>query len=264
MSSLAKVFKYELRDVARARAVAVYGLFLLLATEALFRFSGVGPRALLSMVNVILFLVPLVSVILGTVYVYNSREFNELLLSHPVGRRELFGGLYLGLAVPLSLAVLVGILLPAAWHGALRAPELTGTLALLAGAGAFLTFIFVALAFVIAVRLEDRVRGLATALVLWLVLAVLYDAAVLMAVNAFSAYPLEKPVLGMMLLNPIDLARVVLLMNFDVSALMGYTGAVFQKFFGGPVGAAVAVTALTAWVVAPLAVGVRLFGKKDF
>ncbi len=264
MSSLPKVLKYELRDVARARAVAVYGLFLLFASEALFRFSGVGPRALLSMVNVVLILVPLVSVVLGTVYVYNSREFNELLLSHPVNRRELFGGLFLGLALPLSAAVLAGILLPAGWHGAFRVPELAVPVAMLAAAGSVLTFIFVALAFVIAVRLEDRVRGLAVALVLWLFFAVLYDAAVLMTVNAFSAYPLEKPILAMMLLNPVDLARVFLLMSFDVSALMGYTGAVFQRFFGSALGSAVAVSALVLWVLAPLTVGARLFAKKDF
>ena len=99
---------------------------------------------------------------------------------------------------------------------------------------------------------------------MWLSLSVLYDGAVLLAVNAFAAYPLEKPVLAMMLLNPVDLARIVLLMNFDVSALMGYTGAVFHRFFGSPLGTAVAVVALTAWILAPLAVGARWFARKDF
>ena len=43
----------------------------------------------------------------------------------------------------------------------------------------------------------------------------------------FADYPIERPMLGLMLANPVDLARVVLLLRFDVSALMGYTGAVF-------------------------------------
>ncbi len=264
MSAVAKVLKYELRDVARSNSVAVYAVLLVLLSEAFFRFSGVGPRALLSLVNVVLILVPLVSLILGTAYLYNSREFNELLLSHPVDRRQLFGGLYLGLALPLSGALLVGVLAPSAWHGALRSPELAGTVAMLCAAGVLLTAIFVALAFLIAVRFEDRVRGLAVALVLWLALAVLYDGVVLVVVNAFAAYPLEKPVLGLMLLNPVDLARVFLLMNFDVSALMGYTGAVFQRFFGSPIGTLVSVSALMAWVLVPLGVGARWFARKDF
>lgn len=264
MSAVTKVFKYELKDVARSRSVAVYALLLILLVEALYRFSGVGPRALLSMVNVVLILVPLVSLVLGTVFLYNAREFNELLLSHPVNRRELFGGLYLGLAVPLSGALILGLLGPAAWRGALRSPDLAGTVVMLTAAGVLLTCIFVGLAFAVAVRLEDRVRGLAVALMVWLGLAVLYDGLVLMVVNAFAAYPLERPVLALMLFNPVDLARVLLLMHFDVSALMGYTGAVFQRFFGSGVGTAVSVVALMAWVAVPLALGNRWFGRKDF
>ena len=54
MSAVAKVLKYELRDVARSNSVAVYAVLLVLLSEAFFRFSGVGPRALLSLVNVVL------------------------------------------------------------------------------------------------------------------------------------------------------------------------------------------------------------------
>jgi Cu-processing system permease protein len=67
-----------------------------------------------------------------------------------------------------------------------------------------------------------------------------------------------------MLANPVDLARVLLLMQFDASALMGYTGAVFEKFFGGGSGIATAVAALALWVTAPVALGVRAFRKRDF
>lgn len=264
MSAVTKVFKYELRDVARSKSVAVYAVLLIVASEAFFRFSGVGPRALLSLVNVVLILVPLVSLILGTAYLYSSREFNELLLSHPVDRRQLFRGLYLGLAVPLCGALLVGVAGPATWHGALRSPDLAGTVLTLCAAGVLLTAIFVAVSFLIAVRVEDRVRGLAVALVLWLAMAVLYDGVVLVVINTFSAYPLEKPVLGLMLFNPVDLARVFLLTNFDVSALMGYTGAVFQRFFGSWMGTVISVSALLAWIWAPLAIGARWFAKKDF
>jgi hypothetical protein len=37
-------------------------------------------------------------------------------------------------------------------------------------------------------------------------------------------------------LNPIDLGRILFLMKFDIAALMGYTGAVFQRFFGSGLG----------------------------
>lgn len=263
MTTTVRVLRYELRDVARSRAVIIYALFFLAASELLFRFSGGSARALLSLANVALIAVPLVSLVLGTMFLYHAREFNELLLSQPVNRRQLYAGLYLGLALPLAGGFLAGIGLPALLHG-LDQPRHALALALLGGAGIFLTGIFVAIAFVVALRFEDRVRGMGVALLLWLFLAVVYDGLVLAAANAFYAWPLEKPLLAAMILNPIDLARVVLLLNFDVSALMGYTGAVFRDFFGDAVGLAVAAAALAGWLAAPLLAGLRRFGRKDF
>ena len=43
----------------------------------------------------------------------------------------------------------------------------------------------------------------------WLLLAVVYDAAVLMTALHFADYPLERPMLGLMLANPIDLSRLM-------------------------------------------------------
>ena len=262
MSTVAKVLKYELHDVLRGRWLVAYGLFFLLATEAILRFGGGGARALLSLTNVVLLVVPLVSVVFGALYLYQSREFNELLLAQPVTRGQLFAGLYLGLTLPLVAVFLVGSALPFVYHGVGGADA--GVLALLAASGALLTAVFTALAFLIAVRVEERVRGLGAALALWLLLAVAYDGVVLAFVAALGDWPLEKPVLALMLLNPVDLARVLLLMGLDVSALMGYTGAVFARFFGGAAGAVVALGALALWIAAPLALGARGFRRRDF
>jgi Cu-processing system permease protein len=258
-----KVLRYELRDVARSRALLLYAGFFLGATELLLRFGGDGSRALLSLSSVTLLVVPLISMVLGTMFVYNAREFNELLLSQPVHRRQLFGGLYLGLALPLAGAFLVGTALPfVIRRGAAGAGP--AALAMICITGVFLTGIFTAIAFALALRFEDRVRGMGMALLVWAFFAVAYDALVLVAANAFHAWPLETPLLVMMLLNPVDLARVVLLLNFDVSALMGYTGAVFRQFFGSATGLGIALGALSIWLMAPLAVGLRVFVRKDF
>jgi Cu-processing system permease protein len=53
-------------------------------------------------------------------------------------------------------------------------------------------------------------------------------------------------------------------MQLDVAALMGYTGAVFQRFFGSGIGTAVVMTALATWVAAPVLLGLRAFNRRDF
>lgn len=258
-----KVLKYELRDVIRSRALLVYGAFFLVATDALLRFGGADPRALLGLVNLVLLVIPLMAVVFGTMYVYHAREFVEVLLAQPVARGQLFAGLYLGLALPLSAAFALGLVVPATIHGA-WAPALRGTLLTLIATGVALTGIVTAIALLIAVRVEDRVRGLGLAVALWLGAAVLYDGLILLVATMFSEYPLERPLLGLMLANPVDLARVMLLLEFDISALMGYTGAVFQRFFGSAGGRAVAAAALGLWIAVPVWLGARAFRRKDF
>jgi Cu-processing system permease protein len=92
----------------------------------------------------------------------------------------------------------------------------------------------------------------------------LYDGVILLVVTVFADYPLERALIGLTLVNPVDLARVLLLLRFDAGALMGYTGAVFERFFGTGEGIIVAACALVVWSSAPLVLTARRFRAKDF
>jgi len=256
------VAKPQMRNVVRSKWLVCYAAFFLLATEGLLRFSGGDAKTLLSLANVVLFVVPLVTIVYGTIYLYNSREFVELLLAHPLKRRTVFSGLYLGLAVPIISAFVAGVSLPFLMRGVLmdaRGPFAT----LLAGGGA-LTLIFTALAFCIALRFEDRLTGLGAAMGIWLLLALIYDGVILFVVSIMSDHSIEKSLLAVSVANPIDLVRIALLLQFDISALMGYTGAVFTRFFSGATGLAVIAAALTIWIGAPVFLGLHSFKRKDF
>jgi Cu-processing system permease protein len=261
--TVTKILRYELNDLRRSRWLLGYALLLLLLTDALLRFGGSGPRAVLSLMNLVLIFVPLVSVVFGSMYLYGAREFIELLLAQPVGREALFAGLYGGLALPLAGAFAFGVGLPFLWHGG-GDQGLAGPLAMLIACGVLLTLAFTAVAFLVSLLFEDRAKGLGAAILLWLASAALYDAFLVFVTTAFSDYPLETPLIGLTLLNPVDLARVMLLLQFDTAALMGYTGAVFERFFGTFVGIAVAGGALVLWTLTPLALALARFRAKDF
>ncbi|HET8654616.1 MAG TPA: ABC transporter permease subunit [Longimicrobiaceae bacterium] len=263
MNATAKIVRYEARNVARSRWMVGYGAFFLVASFALLRFSDTEVKAALSLANLVLAIVPLVSLVLGTMYLYDAREFTELLLAQPVGRGAMYAGLYLGLALPLTAALLAGAGIPLVLLGG-DGSLASGALLTLLGTGVVLTWIFLALALLIAVRVEERARGLGVALAVWLLATVLYDGLILLAVGAFADYPLERPLIGVVLANPADLARVVVLLRFDIGALMGYTGAIFERFFGSFWGTALAVGALALWLAIPLAVGARSFCRRDF
>ena len=262
MTVTVRIAAYAVRDLARSRWLAAYAAFFMLATFALVQFSDSQAKAMLSLVNVVLLIVPLANVVFGTMYLQSSREFVELLLAQPVRRRQLFSGLYLGLATPVSLAAVAGIAVPLVVMGA--TPETFAAAAVVALMAAALGAVFTGIAAVVAYGIEDRVRGIVTAIGSWLMLAVIYDALVIMVATRFAEYPIERPMLAAMFANPIDLARLVMLTRFDVAALLGYTGALFQQFLGGVPGLAIAVTVISLWTTVPALVGARLFYRKDF
>lgn len=262
MESMWKVFRYQVRDLVRGKAVIGYTLFLAAASWGLLHFGGGPGRALPSLATLLVLIVPLVCLLLTTTVVYHRGDFIELLLSHPVGRRPVFTGLYLGLVLPLVAALLTGLLVPLMMAGAFVTHA--GGILLLAAAGVLLTGVFTSIGFLIALRVNDPARGSGMALLLWLAMVVLYDGFVLFAAYRWAAYPMEVPMLGLMLVNPVDLARILVLMALDASVLMGYTGAVFQDFFGGTTGAFIAISTLMAWIAAPGLLALRTFRNKDF
>lgn len=263
MRTARKILGYQLRDIARNRWVIAYAVILLALTEALFRLGGDGSRVVLSLLNLVLILVPLVALMFGTLYLYNAREFIELLLAQPVGRGSMFAGLWGGLVLPLAGALIVGVGTPFLFHAG-EALVSFRSLAMLLVTGTLLTSAFTALAFLLALGFEDRARGFGAALLVWLACAVLYDGVVLLVATVFADYPLETPLLVLTVLNPLDLGRVLLLLDLDVAVLLGYTGAVFRNFLGTALGLGVAASALIAWTAVPLMLGARRFARKDF
>jgi Cu-processing system permease protein len=127
-----------------------------------------------------------------------------------------------------------------------------------------LTLVFTAVAMLVSLLVGDRARGLGLAILLWLAATALYDALIVLVATTFSDYPLELPLIALTILNPVDLGRVLLLLRLDTAALMGYTGAVFERFFGSLLGTALSAGALLLWCVGPLGAAHYRFCRKDF
>jgi Cu-processing system permease protein len=252
-----RIVKYVLYDILQNRIVIGYTLFLLAVSVGLFNLSDDPTKGLASLLNIILIVTPLVSIVFSTIHFYNASEFIELLAAQPIRRRVILWSEFVGLAGALKLAVVIGIGIPVL----LFAPNAIGLTLVIVAAG--LSVVFVSIALFAAVMTRDKAKGIGVALLLWFYFALLYDALVLILMFAFSDYPLEKAMLAFIALNPIDLARVVVLLQMDISALMGYTGALFQAFLGNSWGIAFAILLLLIWIGLPVLMAVRVFEKKD-
>jgi len=258
-----KILKYSFYDLMRSRWSYVYFAFYLLLGIVLLFLNNDLSKAVITLMNVIIVIVPLIGTIFGVMYYYNSKEFTELLLAQPLKRSSIFLGQYLGVAISLSMSLILGLGLPFVFYGLFKSNAIWD-FSLLLVTGTFLTFIFTALAFNIALSNENKIKGFGYAILLWLFLAIIYDGLFLMSLILFEDYPLDKLSLFGTMLNPIDLSRTLILLKLDISALLGYTGAVFKKFFGTDFGLILSLLMLTVWVILPVLRITHKSKKKDF
>lgn len=252
-----KLSKYVLYDILRNKVVMAYTAFLLVVSVSLFSMEETGSKAVLSLLNIVLIVVPLVSLVFSTIHWYNSYEFIELMLTQPVSRRKVLLSEYAGIGSSLLTAYLIGVGLPVLIYN----PDATGLALILVGG--LLTLVFTSIAFFASVKSRDKARGIGTALLLWFYFALIFDGLLLLILFTFSDYPLEKLILALSSFNPIDLGRIYLMLQMDISALMGYTGAVYKDFLGSSGGLLYTLGIMLVWLVIPLLLAMRSFAKKD-
>lgn len=251
------IVKYVTLDLLRNKVVLIYAIILAALSFSVLSIDDNSSKGLLSLLNITLLFVPLISVLFATIYFFNSIEFIELLLAQPVKRTKVLMAEYTGLASALCLAYAMGIGIPLI----ILTPNMAAVTLLVSGL--LLTLSFSALALFVFVMFKDKTKGIGASIVVALFFTLLFDGLLLMFIYSFSDYPIDKPILGIIAFNPVDLARILMLLQLDVAVLMGYSGALFKKFLGTATGSIYSVVCMLFWVIMPLLLSVRIFRHKD-
>ncbi len=252
-----KTARFLLVDLLKSKTILVYTVLLFLLSWAILGLEDNYMKATLSLLNVVLLVVPLVSVVFATIYVYNSSEFIELLLSQPVSRPRVWLNLFLALSLALCSAFLIGCALPILIYSSLA----TGFSLIIIGL--FLSLIFTALAMLCAVVSRDKALGIGLAIFIWLFFAVLYDGLLMVFMFQWADYPIEGLISSLAALNPIGLSRIYVLLNLDVAAMLGKVGAIFKQVFGSGKGLGISIGILCLWSFFPFVYSLMKFNKKD-
>jgi len=245
-------------------AALVLGLsFFGLAQSREVGFQGFA-RVTLSLMNLVLFVVPLVGLTLGVTSLTGGGATLPLLLAQPVGRGEVLLGKFVGLAAALTVAQAVGF----GAGGALvafqaGADQVRGFVAL-TGLSIALGWLTVSTSLAIATVWPDRLKAMSAALLLWLLMVVAYDLVVLGATTMLQGLPLQTVLFPALLLNPVDLARVLTTLAVGSGALFGPTSAVLMRSFGSAGGIALGLIVLGAESVIPMLIAGWVFRRRDW
>lgn len=261
----------ELRDAWRNRwfllyALAFAGLALALSSLAM---SGLGNQGLAgfartggSLINLVLLIVPLMGLTLGALSLAGEREQGTLLylLAQPVAYLELLLGKFVGLALALLTALLLGFGLSGvliAWLGGAAQAGAYAALALLAF---LLALLSLSIGFFISAASGKGATAVGIALFLWLLLVFLGDLGVM-----GTALVLKLSVgqlFTLALLNPLQTFKIAAILDLHGSLeVLGPAGTYAVRTYGSRL-LPLLLTMLVAWTVVPLAFTYLVFRRR--
>jgi Cu-processing system permease protein len=273
--SILTIARRELVETIRSRWVVLSGaLFGVLALAlSLFGMRSVGAygiggfsRTAIGLLNLTLYLVPLLALLLGINSMTTEREEGplEVLLAQPIARSSVVLGKFCGLAVALAAALLGGFGVAGLVIGFAGADADVGGYVMLLLRSFGLGLAFLSLGLGIASGAATRLQALSWGMLLWFVTVLLYDLIVVGATALFGGN-LLKAALGVLLVaNPVDLVRVATLIHLGGVDSFGLTAQTLIGFLRGIYGTLLLTSALCAWIAIPLLVTIRIFSRRDF
>ena len=221
-------------------------------------------RTTLSLLNLVLYLIPLIALMAGSITFSTPAGFDELLHTQPVRRSEVLLGRFLGVALVLLTAVDIGfvssgffVLIQIGTDGILR-------YAAFVFLSNVLLLIFLAISMVIAVYSKQRSRVFALSATVWFLSLIFYDLLVIGITSLLSGRAAANTAMLALLLNPVDIVRVQSLISLNSPSIFGPAGAAFVRLLGGELGAFLMLSAdLLFWLAGLVLVSLRANSKRD-
>jgi Cu-processing system permease protein len=229
-------------------------------------FSGMQgfTRTSASLLNLVLYIVPLVALVMGTLSFTGDKGSTELLYSQPVSRSEVLLGKLLGVFSSIALSMLIGFALAGgiivAAHGC-EGMENYASFVLLALA---LSLVFLSISVLVATMSMRKARAFGIALFLWFFFVLFYDLLALGGTLLLKGQSANLFLFLSLFGNPVDMVRVASLIMLDNVTIFGAAGGALLRFLGGgTLSILLLVSALGVWIVFPLLLSNRLMKHQD-
>ncbi len=267
MSTVLRLARRELGEAIRNYWFAVNAGVFVLGALALLLFGQQDAtvlgyrgtaRALAGLMQLALFLVPLMALFPAAAALAGEREVGTLdyLLAQPVTRGEVHAGKWLGVGAAVGLSLLLGF--AAAGGVGLGRGVPAGLMAGLAGLAVLLAAVFVSLGTWISARAATQGRATSLGLTVWLFFLALGSLGLM---GAFVAWGLPAAVLeAWAFLNPVEAFRLAMVVVLDPGTrVLGPVGADLVETLGRPLVVGLAAGSLAAWTGLGFWAGRRAF-----
>lgn len=261
MSSVTALAQREISDALKNRWFIVYsGAFVVLSVALAMMvvnsagyagISGFG-RTSAGLINLVLFLAPLMGLTLGAQAIAGEREQSTLsyLLAQPVSVLELFVAKFTGLALAIGGAIVFGFALSTLTISYLSGGEGIDVFLRLTVLTVLLAWVSLALGYLISSVSRRTSTALGVAIVVWLFLILIGDLGLMGSSVVLDMEP--STLLAATLVNPLEVFRIAAInLLRDSMELLGPSGLVARDWFGGS-STMVLTGILAAWLVVAL------------
>lgn len=262
-STIATLAQREIGDALRNRWFVAYaGAFVALSVALAFLvdssagYSGVSGfgRTSAGLVNLVLFLAPLMGLTLGAQALTSEREKGTLryLLAQPVSHFELFIAKFLGLALAVTSAIVTGFALSTLTISYLSGGKGMDIFLQLTGLTVLLALVSLSIGYLISAVAQRTSTALGISIIVWLALVIVGDLGLMGTAVILKLSP--STLLAVTLINPLESYRIASIdLLRDSLELLGPSGLVANERFGDWTSFALTGT-LLIWLVAPLTI----------
>jgi Cu-processing system permease protein len=265
----------ELTLALRVRATQIFAIVfaaLALAVSAsgyiLSGGSGVQDfaRTATSLTELVVFVVPMMALVVGTMALSAEPGAMELLFSQPVSRSVVLCGQLAGLFAALVAAQAIGFGASGLVIFSQAGNEGVGAFVLLGVASAALTAVALSASALMAAATvgRRRTRALALALSTWFGSVVLYDLVALGVASLLRSGAASRTLITATLVNPVDAVRTGVLLGIQGTSAFGSASLALLRFTGGIGRAALLIgVSVIVWTVLPVVAAARRLERAD-
>jgi len=217
-----------------------------------------------SIVNLVLYLVPIIALMMGVYSFTSSRGYLDLIVTQPLSRWKIISGKFVGSLASLVLATSVGFSIAGIIISVQAGTAGSWRFLLVVILSDLLGAVFLSLAYLLVLSLKRRSSAIGLSLVIWFLFVIFYDLMMMASTVYLSPGTLKSSLLLGLLFNPVDLIRVTSLIIVGGESMFGAAGVIAVKTFGS-MGALVALSfaVIIVWLITPLAVSLRIFKNQE-
>lgn len=216
-----------------------------------------------SLLNLILFLIPMITLLLGGTSISGERENGtmNLMLSKPISAVEFIFGKYFGIATALVLTIVTGFGL----MGMVVAFKVS-----MLDARAYLIFVvlavllalaFLSISMLISVLVNKRITAIIISTIVWFFFILVYDLVVMALATFFKGTSMAIFLLASILLNPADSVRILAIVNLGGETIFGPSLVELTRMVTNVSSTFIIISSICAWIIIPLLLTVFFFKR---